>query len=61
MLAQIYAYCDTPTLAALSLVSYGSWELAGPILYETVELTSLDGMKALLFLVSTTFADTQDV
>lgn len=36
----------------LSLVSFASWETASPILYEHVELKSLDGMKTLFFLVS---------
>ena len=51
MLAHIYSYCDVKTLVVLSLVSFGSWEMAAPILYEHVELTSLDAIKALLFLV----------
>ena len=54
MLAHIYSYCDTPTLAMLSLVSFGSWELAGPILYEHVEIVDLDGLAFLFFLVSQT-------
>lgn len=52
MLAYIYSYCDAETLAALSLVSFGSWQTAGPILYETVEVRSLDSLKSLFFLVS---------
>ena len=51
MLAHIYSYCDTPTLAVLSLVSFGSWEMASPPLYEHVEITSLDSLKPLFFLV----------
>jgi hypothetical protein len=54
MLGHIYSFCDVATLVALSLVSFGSWELAGPILYEQVEITSLDALKALFFLVSLT-------
>ncbi|KAL7411738.1 hypothetical protein BDY24DRAFT_442784 [Mrakia frigida] len=40
----IYSFCDQETLVSLSLVSFGSWELAGPILYEKVEITTLDGL-----------------
>lgn len=52
MLAYVYSFCDTETLAVLSLVSFGSWETAGPILYETVGIRSLDSLKSLFFLVS---------
>lgn len=52
MLAHIFSYCDVSTLAVLSLVSFGSWELASPILYEHVEIVDLDGLASLFFLVS---------
>jgi hypothetical protein len=51
MISHIYTFCDTPTLLVLSLVSFESWQLAGPLLYETVEINSLDALKALFFLV----------
>ena len=53
MIEHIYSYCDVETLATLSLVSFGSWELASPFLYERVSIVDLDGLASLLFLVST--------
>ena len=52
VLQYIYSHCDTFTLAVLCLVSFESWEMAGPFLYEHVELKSIDGVKAFFFLVS---------
>lgn len=53
MLQHIYSHCDTCTLAVLCLVSFESWKMAGPVLYEHVDLKSVDGVKAFFFLVST--------
>lgn len=49
-LSQIYSYCDQPTLVALCLASFGSWQTAGPLLYEEIEVTSLDQLKSLFYL-----------
>ncbi|KAL7409882.1 hypothetical protein BDY24DRAFT_418402 [Mrakia frigida] len=49
-LLHIFSYCDQPTLASISLVSFGCWELAGPLLYEDVEINDLDGLASLFFI-----------
>ncbi|KAL7409393.1 hypothetical protein BDY24DRAFT_219566 [Mrakia frigida] len=49
-LQHIFSYCDQASLFAISLVSFGCWELAGPLLYENVEITSLDGLASLFFI-----------
>ena len=54
MLQHVYSFCDISTLAAICLMSFESWEMAGPFLYEHVEIRSFDGLKALFFLVSPT-------
>lgn len=51
MIEHVYSFCDAETLAMLSLVSFGSWQTAGPLLYETISVTSLDMLKPLFFLV----------
>ena len=52
MLGHIFAHCDQATLFAICLVSFGCWEPAGPILYECVEIKSMDALASLFYIVS---------
>lgn len=51
MIGYILSFCDTATLPALSLMSFASWEMAGPILYEHAAVRSFDDLKSLFLLV----------
>ena len=52
MLQHIFSHCDQPTLFCICLASFACWQLAGPILYETVEINNLDALISLFFIVS---------